>query len=119
MPDHDVRSGTPRLSVTSRRANHTLQVRVAGELDAWTAAWFRAQTETLLTGGNDRIELDLAEVGFCDVHGARELLRLHHYAARRDIELTLAAISQPVRMLLELLGISPWATPPPHGRHPT
>lgn len=116
MSDHDIRSDIPRFSVTSRRSGHILHVRVSGELDACTAAGFRDQTGILLAGEIHCIELDLADVGFCDVRGARELLRIHHHATQRGTEFTVMAASRPVQILMDLLGIGPWAGPPPPGQ---
>ena len=91
--------------------DHTLVVKIRGELDLCTVDMLRAALSGFTANGHRAALLDLSGLTFCDVAGVRELDRLHHVLrdlldgvsfriasplVRRMIELTRADIELPL-----------------------
>ncbi|GAA3143812.1 hypothetical protein GCM10010466_38580 [Planomonospora alba] len=95
------------ITVTSRETGHgAVEVAVAGDVDAVTAAELRCVLDGLADGpGPVRVELDLTRVGFLDCAGARLLLRTEERLRARGGALAVLRPSAPVLRLLGLLGI--------------
>jgi anti-anti-sigma factor len=77
----------------------TVRVTVAGDLDANSAASFRALA-ALPPGGVRRLELDLAQVTFLDAAGAREILRLRRAVLLGGGRLVIVATSDAANVVL-------------------
>ncbi|MEU3466163.1 STAS domain-containing protein [Streptomyces sp. NPDC006733] len=75
---------------------------VSGELDYDTEQILADAARQTLDAGCRRLVLDCAAVTFCDSRGLNQLLFLRQDAQRRGVDLVLAAISTPVRHVLEL-----------------
>jgi anti-sigma B factor antagonist len=96
-----------RFSVTVRRREPAVNMRLGGELDLAAEPKI---VEALLRAMADHadltiIDLDLTSVEFIDSHGVRALLHCRDVAAARGRELQLTDVKGPVTRLLELVGI--------------
>ncbi|MEU4424764.1 STAS domain-containing protein [Actinoplanes sp. NPDC024001] len=97
------------LRVTGhRRGDGTLRIRVSGDLDVFHVPALRRRLAALLVVPAPCLELDLAEVGFCDAAGGRELLLLRLRGQEQDFPVVLVAVSAAVRLVLQLLGANDW-----------
>jgi anti-anti-sigma factor len=96
-----------RLQVIISRDDGTLQVHVAGDLDAAATATFRERIAAALAQRPHCVELDLRDVGFCDAAGLRELLALRRRLEQQDTEMVVAA-SEAIRRVAQLLGVDGW-----------
>lgn len=74
----------------------------SGEIDAHTAPLLAAAIDA---AGTD-VGLDLSDVEFVDSSGLRVLIDAHQRLADAGGELKLVALSEPVRRLLEISGVS-------------
>ncbi|HWG99208.1 MAG TPA: STAS domain-containing protein [Pilimelia sp.] len=97
---------TNRLVVTVASAGaDAARVTVSGNLDVLTTAAFQSRLESALP--LDRLgllELDLAEVTFFDVAGARHVTELHRAAAARRCRVVVVDASDVVELVLVALG---------------
>ena len=97
---------TQRFALVSRRAEQSLEVAIAGELDM--AATFKLEPELdrlLDAPGLRRVECDLAGLSFVDSAGLGLLLALRERARDRGIAMTVVSVSAPLRRILEVSGI--------------
>lgn len=88
----------------------TAQVSVSGEIDFQTAPGLRAALLTALSSYEGAIDVDLAEVAFCDCTGLNVLLAARARALRVHRILRVTATSRPVARLLDLTGTLPLLT---------
>jgi anti-anti-sigma factor len=106
---HDDDGAGRRLQVIIYRDDGTLQLRVAGDLDAATTASFRERVAASLARRPHCVELDLRDVGFCDAAGLRELLALRRRLEQQDTEVVVVvAASDAIRRVAHLLGLDGW-----------
>jgi anti-anti-sigma factor len=105
---HDDDGAGRRLQVIICRDDGTLQLRVAGDLDAATTASFRERIAASLARRPHCVELDLRDVGFCDAAGLRELLALRRRLEQQDTEVVVVAASDAIRRVAHLLGLDGW-----------
>lgn len=91
-----------RLAV-SRRPGPIPMLAVAGELDLATAAWLRRQLRTELVGCRALV-LDLTDLAFLDVAGARLLQETLVAAAEAGVALALVGLSPLARCTAQVVG---------------
>ncbi|MFJ8043238.1 STAS domain-containing protein [Kitasatospora sp. NPDC096147] len=95
--------GDPDLHVdVIPAADHTV-VTITGDLDVETLAPAKAALERAFWD-NQVVVADLEHVTFCDSSGLNLLLKVRADALAAGAQLRLAAISRPVRRLLEITG---------------
>ncbi|MEU6865900.1 STAS domain-containing protein [Streptomyces sp. NPDC046876] len=87
--------GLPRDRVTAL---------VAGEVTEGTLTPLRRSLTTALESSAGGLDLDLSDVGFCDVAGLHMLLELRALAAARHRSLSVTAVSPPVLRLFRATG---------------
>lgn len=95
-------SSSSELSQAARRRH----VALAGELDVATGpAAFVHIMQTRPRPG-DMLTVDLGDVTFMDSSGIAMLLKAKCYLEGGDCQLVLTNVSQPVRRLIQLLGLT-------------
>jgi len=87
------------LAISSTEAGLT----ASGEIDAHTAPTLAAAIEG---AGKPVVALDLSGVDFVDSSGLRVLIDAHQRLEEAGGRLQLTALSEPVRRLLEISGVS-------------
>ncbi|MGW4384612.1 STAS domain-containing protein [Kitasatospora sp. NPDC004531] len=93
------------LAVEVRRTPSNAAVcTLSGDLDIETLEPAREALDQLLAGRPQVLVVDLARVDFCDSSGLNLLLQTRMTAAETELAFRLAALSGPVRHLLELTG---------------
>lgn len=92
--DTDTDTGTARAMLV-----------VVGRFDAHECPAFRAALDPLLAGGRD-IDLDLSAVGFVDSSALAELVRARKRARSAGGDTRVVRVSDPVRVILELTGLT-------------
>jgi anti-sigma B factor antagonist len=96
----------PDFSLRMQRRDTSLEVVAEGELDMAAAFKLESGVDRLLEDDSvEAVTLDLSEVGFVDSAGLGALLALRERAQDRGIALEIAAVSEPVRRLLDLTGL--------------
>jgi anti-sigma B factor antagonist len=96
----------PRFQLVSRRADESLELALAGELDMGATFKLEPELDRLLDApGIRRLECDLAGVSFVDSAGLGLLLALRERARARGIAMTVASVSAPVRRILDVSAI--------------
>lgn len=86
------------LAITSTETG----LRASGEIDAHTAPTLAAAID----GAGSSVDLDLTEVDFVDSSGLRVLIDAHQRLEEAGGGLRLTGLSEPVRRLLEISGVS-------------
>ena len=86
------------LAITSTGS----KIAASGEIDAHTAPLLSAAIDA----AGPQVELDLSGVEFVDSSGLRVLIDAHQRLADSGGKLQLVALSEPVRRLLEISGVS-------------
>lgn len=82
-------------------------VAIAGEIDLATAAELESRVKECLANRPSRVDLDFAQVRFCDCSGARTLERLQHQAQEEGVVLKVTDVRAPiVARLFDLLGLA-------------
>ncbi|MFD0275112.1 STAS domain-containing protein [Kitasatospora sp. NPDC127111] len=91
-------------------------VAVTGEIDLATAAEFENRVKECLARRPRRVDLDFAQVSFCDCSGADALERLHRQAEREGVVLKVTDVRAPiVARLFDVLGLTELVAPRPPG----
>src|SRR5690349_4057908 len=84
-----------------------LVIRLRGELDVSTARRaFDVAVGALQASVDQRVDLDLSGVTFCDSTGVRTLLDMQRHAERRGGEVRLTEASARVRRIFEVVGLT-------------
>ncbi|MFD8595640.1 STAS domain-containing protein [Kitasatospora sp. NPDC059646] len=87
-------------------------VAVAGEVDLATAAELENRVKECLARRPSRVDLDFAQVRFCDSSGADAVERLHHQAREEGVDLKVTEVRAPiVARLFDLLGLADLVEP--------
>ncbi|MFH8387641.1 STAS domain-containing protein [Kitasatospora sp. NPDC018058] len=87
-------------------------VAVTGEIDLATAAELESRVKECLARRPSRVDLDFAQVRFCDCSGADALERLHRQAQEEGIVLKVTDVRAPiVARLFDLLGLTDLVEP--------
>jgi anti-anti-sigma factor len=95
-----VRSPAPYSIVEGASTDRVRVIGLEGELDLAAAPRLRARVDETESGR--ALVLDLARATFIDSAVLKELLRARAELAERDVRLVLAAVTPPVRRLLDL-----------------
>lgn len=95
-----------RFSVSFRRDGMRSVVAVAGELDMATAPHLEDVLRGLCSPIDGDLEIDAAEISFCDCHGLAVLLRAAQRRRTRGRRLTVIHPSASLRRLIELAGVA-------------
>lgn len=90
---------------TETAAPH-VDVHLVGRFDAHEAPAFRAEVTPLLTPVTNVVRIDLTQVAFVDSTALAELVRLQKAATALGGEVVLAALSDPVRVILEITDLA-------------
>ncbi|HET9443027.1 MAG TPA: STAS domain-containing protein [Acidimicrobiales bacterium] len=94
------------FSLTFSRNAGSVVVRVAGELDSYTAAMMRERLADVIDGqGNLSIVVDLEEVSFLDSTGLSTVVRAYQRLRMRGGSLTVARPSPAARKIMEMTGL--------------
>lgn len=83
-----------------------------GELDLDTGQWLRADLFRALDHAADGLDLDLAEVEFCDCSGLNILLSLRQHALQKGKTVVIRSTSPAVERLLDVTGTRHLFMPP-------
>jgi anti-anti-sigma factor len=81
---------------------------LSGELDLAGASAMRAAMEDLVSAPRDRVVLDLSDLAFIDVGGARAIQRASERLVAEGATVTIRRPQPPVRRLLALFGLDGW-----------
>ena len=100
----DAGATTP-LYVSSQRRGDVAVASVVGELDIATARDLKLQLMKLLAKPTTDLVLDLEGLAFIDSSGLAALLRVQTVAQERDVHLTLMALPEHARRVMELTGL--------------
>lgn len=96
----------PDFSLTFSRNAGSVVVRVAGELDTYTAPMMHERLADVIDGqGNLDIVVDLEGVTFMDSAGVSTVLRAHQRLRIRGGRLSVARPSPAARKVMEITGL--------------
>ncbi len=93
------------MRIRTQAGTRSHQIELAGRFDAHELATFRAAVEPLLRDGGT-VELDLGQVVFVDSSALAELVRAHKSAHACGGTLVISALSDPVRVILEMTALN-------------
>ena len=95
-----------RFELVSRRAEQSLELAIAGELDMAATFKLEPELDRLLDAPDlRRLECDLAGLSFVDSAGLGLLLALRERARDRGIAMTVVSVSAPLQRILGVSGI--------------
>jgi anti-sigma B factor antagonist len=103
----------PELSFDLAYHDEDVIVRVAGELDCFTAPVFDRFLEDLIDEGTLRLMVNLAGVSFADSHGLGPLVSAATHLRRREGRLAVCGARPCVARVLDLMGVADQLTPGP------
>ena len=105
MAGDEAKDPARRCELVSRRADQSLELALAGELDMAATFKLEPELERLLDAPDlHRLECDLGGVSFVDSAGLGMLLALRERAHTRGIAMTVVRVPPPVRRILALSG---------------
>ncbi|MGW3074028.1 MULTISPECIES: STAS domain-containing protein [unclassified Kitasatospora] len=82
-------------------------IAITGEIDLATAAELESRVKEFLANRPRRIDLDFAQVRFCDCSGAHALERLRHQAQEEGVVLKVTDVRAPlVARVIDLFGLA-------------
>jgi anti-sigma B factor antagonist len=93
------------MQITTTPRAHGVVVAPEGRFDAHECPAFREAVTPLIAGGG-RIELDLSAVSFLDSTALAELVRARKRSRSQGGDTVVVALSDPVRIILELTGLA-------------
>ncbi|MEU8007207.1 STAS domain-containing protein [Catellatospora sp. NPDC049111] len=79
-------------------------IKVAGELDLWTADAAGARLHAAIGAGCGRARLDLGQLRFIDAHGLAVLLQAAAFACARGRQLEVVNVTAQVRKIMTVTG---------------
>lgn len=94
------------LSITEDAADGAVRLTLAGHVDFTSAPDLAARIERARRDGHERLELDLAEVGFVDATGLAVLMSARRKFAAENERIVLRRISAQLRKVLEVTGLA-------------
>jgi anti-sigma B factor antagonist len=95
----------PTLTIGVSRADDTVTVSVAGEIDLYTAGNLESEALRALERPVARLVLDLADVTFCDSQGLAVLVRIDRTARARGGHLTIVNATRIVARVMQITGL--------------
>jgi anti-anti-sigma factor len=98
-----------RFTTNARRVGDATHIHVQGELDCATVPSLEGRMDDVLHAGGGPVVLDLSELSFMDVSGARLAVRLEARAQLHGVSLSMRHGPLPVRRVLELTGMERYA----------
>ncbi|MFC5288149.1 STAS domain-containing protein [Actinokineospora guangxiensis] len=99
-------NGPAQLTVSHLATEHVHRVTAGGEVDYLTAPRLAAVFDALPVTEGTTVEVDLAEVPYCDSAGLAVLVRALHRVTRAGGRLRLVAVDPRVRRTLETTGLA-------------
>jgi anti-anti-sigma factor len=99
------------LDVVHEPAPQGCVLRVAGEIDAFSAARVMTEVEKCIAASPSRVRLDLADVAFVDAEGARTLLRAREHILGSGARFEMR-MSPPVARIARLMDLNLESTTP-------
>jgi len=114
MPEHEPPGGvdpSALLQIVTRPAGGRTVVAVSGEIDIDTEQTMQRALRLALARSSQGVDLDLAEVGFCDCSGLNALLRVRRTALADGKTVTVRTASPGVERLFALTGTSSLFSP--------
>jgi anti-sigma B factor antagonist len=102
------------MNLRTETSDDTARIELAGRFDAHELPTFRAAIEPMLRAGTT-VLLDLGHVVFVDSSALAELVRTQKSARAAGATLVITALSDPVRVILELTALSQVFTIRPAG----
>ena len=107
MRDDETAQSDGAFTLRSYARGSLVEVTVAGNLDMAAAFQIETQLDDLLAAGHvQAARLDLAQVGFIDSAGLGALLAIRERADQLSIDLTITRVSDHVRRILDLTGLT-------------
>jgi anti-anti-sigma factor len=94
------------LSFTRVPSAAGVTVCLRGEIDLSNVESLEAELDSALTESPERLVVDLSGVAFCDSLGFSTLIKCWRAATASGRDFVLARPAQPVRRILEMMGIS-------------
>lgn len=91
------------LRVTSGAGGGATVVQAVGDLDLASSGGLQTALQSSLANG--MVVLDASGIGFCDSAGVKAILRANHDAGRLGTVLRLAAPSEALVRMMELIGL--------------
>ncbi len=95
-----------QLKIAAIPRGSDLVISLDGSLSVGEAVAAQSQLLNLAAGCTGRIVLDCARLTYVSSAGIRALLALHRNATGRSRGLALAAVTDPVRQILEIAGLT-------------
>jgi anti-anti-sigma factor len=99
----------PIYSLETDSQGGAVRVRLAGEIDVSVADEVHAALTQVVADvqpGAHAVALDLSELQFIDSSGIRALLQTVLDARTAELEVSVVAVSDPVRRVLDIAGVS-------------
>lgn len=104
-PSDSPRSTTLRLDISDRAGGQTC-LTVHGDIDMTTSDYFNQTVMRLVAEpAVTSLVLDAGQLSFIDSNGVTVLVKAHRAAGERGISLRITNTQDPIRGLLEMLGV--------------
>ncbi|WP_026572716.1 anti-sigma factor antagonist [Bacillus sp. UNC438CL73TsuS30] len=94
------------LKIDKHQNNEETFVQVSGEIDAYTAPQLREELLPLAEGKNKKLTVSLKDVSYLDSTGLGVFIGLFKQMKKNDGELKLIDLSDRLKRLFEITGIS-------------
>jgi len=107
-----------RLHIAVHTAGNRTTLTLTGELDQYSGPQLAQLLDMAMDGSVEHVDVQMAQVGFVDVDGVRELVRAYRLGAGRGVKLTLRDPQPDIVWLLRITGAAlllggSTAPPPP------
>ncbi|MCM3570987.1 anti-sigma factor antagonist [Neobacillus mesonae] len=94
------------IKIDSQQNNEEILVHVAGEIDVYTAPRLKEELVPLVGGENKKLTVSLKDVSYMDSTGLGLFIGLFKQLKQNDGELKLIDLSDRLKRLFEITGIS-------------
>ncbi|MDM5329738.1 anti-sigma factor antagonist [Neobacillus sp. CF12] len=95
-----------KINIEKHQNDKEISVSVTGEIDAYTAPKLREELLPLAEGKNKVITVNLKDVSYMDSTGLGVFVGLFKQLSKNEGELKLVALSDRLKRLFELTGLS-------------
>lgn len=96
------------MQITREHSDGKILLLLDGDLDERTSSVLEKELENSLgTGGEDKIELDMGRVRYISSIGIRTLIIAHKKALKSGKHISIGKLSEKAREMLDIVGILP------------
>ena len=104
VADHNINQDTRPMDIQTERENGTLIAKAEGRIDGVNARDFEEALKNAISGDDSTVIMDLEGLSYISSAGLRVILLIAKTLRKRNADLMLCSLSDPIREVFEISG---------------